>query len=105
MLLAAALLTLSPAPSQPPAPVTYVTYAGQSQGRCQYSTGDVIFDARQFEEDLRARFDRAANIVVFHDANVLPDCLATALAIARRVGFRNVRGEIAPPHLDMGPPR
>jgi hypothetical protein len=104
MLFAAALATLSPAPSQSP-PVTYVTYVGQSQRTCQYATGDVIMNARQFEEDLRARFDTAANLVVFHDAKVPPNCLATALTIARRVGFRNVRDEIAPPHLDMGPPR
>jgi len=58
MLLVAALLALSAAPSRPPAPVTYVTYVSVSEGRCYYATGDVFLAADQFEEDLRERFDR-----------------------------------------------
>lgn len=105
MLAVLALVTLAPEPTQPPTPVTYASYVGQSDGRCLYSTGDVILDAAQFEQDLRARFDRAANMIVFHDPAVSRACLRSALSIARRVGFRNVRAQIAPATLDMGPPR
>jgi hypothetical protein len=103
MLIAAALLAIAPAPPRPE-PLTYVTYVGQSEGHCFYQTGDVLMDAAQFEHDLRTRFDRAANLIVYHGPNLPPACLATALRIARRVGFRDVRGEIAPPNLSMAPP-
>ena len=100
-----AFVAFVPEPSQPPTPVTYASYVGQSRGRCRYSTGDVILNAAQFEEDLRERFDRAANMIVFHDSAVPPSCLRSALSIAHRVGFRNVREQVAPPELNMGPPR
>ena len=104
MLAALVLVMLTPEPIQPPTPVTYASYVGQSDGRCRYSTGDVMLDAAQFEEDLRERFDRAANMIVFHDPAVTPACVRSALSIARRVGFRNVREQIAAPDLNMGPP-
>src|SRR4051794_40160957 len=103
MFLVAALLAIQ-APKPTPAPPTYVTFVGMAQGRCVYQTGDVLMSEDQFEADLRDRFESSANMIIYHAPNVPDPCLATARRIARRIHFRTVRVEVAPPNLDMGPP-
>ncbi|HEY0314290.1 MAG TPA: hypothetical protein VGC56_17590 [Allosphingosinicella sp.] len=109
--LTAAIVAMAPSPpvEQAPAPArapeSYVTFVGMSSKRCVFMTGDVLFDARQFRKDLKDGFDRADGIIIYHEPNVRPACLATARRIVRELGFTVTAIEEAPKDLDMGPPR
>lgn len=86
-------------------PVSYVTFVGMSSKRCVFMTGDVLFDARGFREDLSHRFSQANGIIIYYAKGVRRSCLADAQRIIRRLGFRTTSIEEAPKDLDMGPPR
>lgn len=86
-------------------PVSTVTFVGMSSKRCVFMTGDVLFDARGFREDLSHRFSRANGIIIYYGKGVRRSCLADAQRVIRRLGFRITRIEEAPKDLDMGPPR
>jgi hypothetical protein len=107
----AAVVALAPVPPAVPAqeaaqtPASYIVFVGSSQGRCVYMTGDVLFDAGGFRDDLRSRFSRSDGIIIYHQRDVRPNCLAKARRIVLKLGFRVTAVEEAPEDLDMGPPR
>jgi len=90
------------APGQ--APITYISYVWFSDNKCRYMTGDVVFDLKQFKEDLRSRFDSRNNMIIYRDAGVPQQCIKKARRIIESVGFHSVKVQLAPEHLDMGPP-
>ena len=87
------------------APVGYIAQVHAAGGRCVFQTGDVPFDRRQFEADLRARFDRAKGILIYRTNGTPGRCVRAAISAARHVGFVRVESADAPADLDMGPPR
>jgi len=85
-------------------PITYISYVGFFENKCTYMTGDVIFDRKQFKEDLRSRFDPRNNMIIYHDARVPQQCIKNAHKVVESVGFQSIQIQLAPENLDMGPP-
>jgi len=100
---------MSPALPQAAAPaadgVTYVVHVWYDRGKCTYQTGDVLFDAAQFREDLKERFGPANDIVIYVGERTPLSCVDKAKTILNQLGFQHVSAAPAPAHLDMGPPR
>ena len=97
------LLTSSPLTSAT-TPVSYATYVAAKGGRCIFMTGDVLFDDREFERDLRARFDPKAGMLIYVEPSTPARCVLKAEKIVRKVGFQRVEAKPAPAGLNMGPP-
>ena len=68
---------------------------------CRFMTGDVIFDAAGFREDLRSRFDTKNGLTVYHTSDVPAKCVAKALKAARQAGFHDVKDEIGAVHVRL----
>ena len=83
---------------------TYISYVGFFDNKCTYLTGDVVFNPKQFKEDLRSRFDPKNDMIVYHDARVPQQCIKKARRIVESLGFHSVQVQLEPEHLDMGPP-
>ncbi|MEO6215965.1 MAG: hypothetical protein ABIO86_08035 [Sphingomonas sp.] len=94
--------TLPDAPRQES--ITYISFVGFFENKCRYMTGDVGLDPKQFEEHLRNDFDFKNNIIIYHDAGVPQKCIQEARKVVEGVGFHSIRVQLAPEHLDMGPP-
>lgn len=83
--------------------ITYVSYVSSINGKCVFQTGDVVFDAPQFEADLRRRFDSRNKMIIYNGSNTRAACIKKARKIAQKVGFHEVDVMPAPIDLNMGP--
>lgn len=101
--LISALLVATPQQSAPEASQpTFVTYVRSREGKCVYQTGDVGLSAAQFEDHLRRYFEKNSTLMIYYGENS-HSCVMSALSMAVRMGFREVRTAKAPRDLDMGP--
>lgn len=83
--------------------VSYATSVGYHDSRCSFWTGDVGFDEKGFESDLRSRFDTRNGIVIYHAESVPDRCLKKAKRAAKRAGFNNISYRIG--EVNLGVPR
>jgi hypothetical protein len=72
-------------------PFRYAASISFFEKRCQFHTGDVIFNAAGFRNDLRNRFDTALGITIYHKSEVPNKCVVLARKSAKRAGFKDVR--------------
>ena len=96
-MLLAALLVLGSSPD------FMVSLVGSDSGRCVYWTGDVGLNADQFREQLIGAAERYRGLVIYRSPGTPRRCLNRARQIARGVGFREIRVELPPSNLYMGP--
>jgi hypothetical protein len=95
-MLLAALLAIS-------APDFIVSLVSSASGRCIYQTGDVLLNVEDFRGNLNGIAKGHQGLVIYHAPDTSRRCLARARRIAVDVGFREIRVEVAPANLDMGP--
>jgi hypothetical protein len=98
------LVGIAAGSSQVPSPPEKFHYAAAVsffEGTCQFMTGDVIFDAAGFRDDLRSRFDTQGGLTVYHASDVPAKCVAKALKAARQAGFHDVQDEVGEIHLGL----
>lgn len=74
------------------------------EGECWFWTGDVGLTAKQFEEDLKDRFDRKRGIVIAYIANTPARCVERARRSASRAGFTTVKLVVDADVGPIGPP-
>ena len=98
-MLLAALLALAPTPD------FVISLVSNVSGRCLYQTGDVLLSAGDFRGHLLGMAKESRGLVIYHAPAVPRRCLDRARRIAADVGFVEIRVEVAPADLDMGPPR
>lgn len=87
--------------SSPPEKFRYAAAVSFFDETCQFMTGDVIFDAAGFRDDLRSRFDTRSGLTVYHASDVPAKCVAKALKAARQAGFHDVQDEVGDIHLGL----
>ena len=90
--------------SQVPTPLEKFHHAAAVSffdGTCEFMTGDVIFDAAGFRDDLRSRFDKQSGLTIYHASEVPAKCVAKALKAARQAGFNDVQDEVGEIHLGL----
>lgn len=89
-------------------PHAYIGFYGASvtfrEGECWFWTGDVGLTARQFEQDLKDRFDRKRGIVISYVANTPARCIERARRSASRAGFTTVKLVVNADAGPIGPP-
>ena len=83
-------------------PIRYVVAVSFWERRCRYWTGDVMFDASGFKDDLRSRFNRSYGITIFYAETVPMKCVRKAQRLVRSAGFSDVRAEMG--SVDLGVP-
>ena len=72
-------------------------------GRCIYQTGDVLLNAEDFRGNLKGIAKEHQGLVIYYAPDIRPRCLDRARRIAAEAGFGEIRVELAPAGLDMGP--
>lgn len=78
-----------------------VTYR---EGECWFWTGDVGLTARQFESDLKERFDKSRGIFISHAADTPRRCIKLAQRLAIRAGFKTVKVDVRADAGALEPP-
>ncbi len=74
------------------------------RGECLFWTGDVAFNAAEFQHDLMARFDTERRLVISHAKNTPTRCVELALRAAKGAGFERVDTEVREDAGPIGPP-
>lgn len=100
-MLLAAVGAVGVPPVEAPPPFRYAAAVSFWHGKCRYWTGDVMFDASGFKDDLRSRFNPNRGITIFYDAAVPAWCVRKARRLARSAGFSNVRAEMGTVDLSV----
>jgi hypothetical protein len=78
--------------------IIYAVRVAFEHRRCvYYSLANVGFDASQFRHDLQLTRDTSKPISISHQTKLPPECLETAIKMAREAGFKDVRTEIYDP--------
>ena len=103
LLLPGIVAAVAPASADTAVPIHYVASVSFWEGKCRYWTGDVMFDATQFRNDLKGRFDHKTFITIYHAAEIPAKCIRTARRMAAEAGFTHVEDEVG--EVDLSPPR
>lgn len=71
-----------------------VTYVSFEQHRCVFWTGDVMFNAAEFTDDLRSDFDPKRTIIISYSQDVPSRCVKRARRAVAAAGFANIRLQV-----------